>query len=483
MKVELVDDSKELRKAASEKFFEAGACIFLDIQYEYMFLSYFEGKEVKSIATKLMDKSSNISISEIGKLISTITLIFKSNPVLISYDIKNTIKNYLKLCKACCHDSIEHLNPLHTFFNNNFVLDTKIFKGVYDSPIHEYEQISNYCDFETYVKSRAEILKKIIMSSSNISLYRTTFNEKSSYYINLNAINAILSMEDKTIEFLDTNNEVIKTIEPYFNLNGTYTGRTTSNTHAIPKDKRGTIKLDKDNKLYCFDYEAGEVRVLAILSGDKKLIKIFEDDKDIYEEYMTLFGEDAIDRKTAKLTFLSIMNGVTIKGLEKTFKMSNEVAKEAIKNAKKLAPKAFQFLDYIREEAVNEKAGNGQVFINEIFKRQFNASNRQFKNDWERKTAIVSFYLQSTLSDIKLIAISKIKKILDTFNENYRGQKHAYLRFEIHDAVYIEIPTDNLGEVILNKLMKEITQAMEIAPVELMGEEKCKLKINITKVG
>ena len=320
------------------------------------------------------------------------------------------------------------------------------------------------------------------MSSSNISLYRTTFNAKSSYYINLNAINAILAMESKPLKFLNDKGEVIKQIDPYFNLNGTYTGRTTSNTHAIPKDKRKMIQLDKGNKLYCFDYEAGEVRVLAILSGDKKLLKMFEEDKDVYEEYMKLFDGDAIDRKTAKLTFLSIMNGVTTKGLSKAFKMTSEVAKEAIKNAKKLAPKAFEFLDYIRDEAVSEKSENGQVFINEIFKRQFNASNREFKNDWERKTAVVSFYLQGTLSDIKLVAISKIQKILDTFNENYRGQKHAYLRFEVHDAVYIEVPTDNLDEVILNKLMKDITEAMEIAPTELMGEDKCRLKINVTKV-
>ena len=476
MKVEIIDSSIELRKAIQEeKFLSTGACVFVDIQYDYMFLSYIIGRDIKAVATRLMDKTNQVSISEVGKLISSVTLILKSNPVLVTHDIKSTLKNYYKLCKVCCTSEV--WDPID---NKSFILDSKIFAGVFGSL--QDEPIPSFCDFETYVKSRAEILKKIILSSRNITdYYKNTIFDKSSYYINLNAISPIIEMENKNIRIVD-NGAVIKEVEPYFILNGTYTGRTTSNTHAISKEHRKLIELDNGNSLFCFDYESGEVRVMASLAGDEKLIELFEQDKDVYEEFIGLFNtEEKIERKTAKNTFLSIMNGITASGLEKNLKLSKEISKQAIHNAKKLAPKSFQFLDKIREEAVDTAKANDLVFVNQISQRQFQISKREFKNDWEKKTAAVSFYLQGTLSDLKLIALSKIKKILDLFNESNKGTSKAYLRFEIHDAIFVEIPT-NIEELLLNKLLNDIKVAMEVIPGESMGDNKCKLKVNITKI-
>jgi len=475
MKVEIIDSSIELRKVAQAKLLSPGTCVFIDIQYDYMFLSHIDGQNINSIAVRLMDKTNQISISEVGKLISTVTLILKSNPVLITNDIKNTIKNYDKLCKVCCNSEI--WDP----FNNGFILDSKIFSGVFGAGIEDAYQ--NFCDFETYVKSCAEVLKKIVAYSRNVTdFYKNSILDKSSYCINLRAIPAVLDMEGMNIRIVN-NGAVIKDLEPYFSLNGTYTGRTTSNTHAISKDHRKLIEVEKDNSLYCFDYESGEVRVMASLAGDEKLIKLFESDKDIYEELIkALDAEDKIERKSAKNAFLSIMNGITISGLEKNLKVNKELAKAIIQGAKKLAPKSFQFLDKIREEAVDPQKANDLVFVNQLTQRQFQINKKEFKNDWEKKTVAVSFYLQGTLSDVKLVALTNIKKILDEFNKENAGVRKAFLRFEIHDAVFVEVPTSNFDELLLNKLLNDIKSAMEIIPGGYMGENKCKLKVNITKV-
>jgi hypothetical protein len=428
-----------------------------------------------------MDKTNPnpISISEVGKLISTITLILKSNPVLVTCDFKNTLKNYYKLCKICCNSEV--WDPLSDNHDKSFILDSKIFAGVFGSQSEEIYQ--NFCDFETYVKSCAENLKKIIVSSRSITdYYKSSILDNSSYCINLRAIDAVLDMEGKNIRIVD-NGAVIREVEPYFSLNGTYTGRTASNTHAISKEHRKLIELDKDNSLYCFDYESGEVRVMASLAGDEKLIELFDKDKDVYEEYISLFdSEEKIERKTAKNAFLSVMNGITATGLEKNLKLSKDAAKQAIHNAKKLAPKSFQFLDHIREEAVDQTKADGLVFVNQISQRQFQISKKEFKNDWEKKTAAVSFYLQGTLSDIKLIALAKIKNLLDSFNRENAGVRRAFLRFEIHDAIFVELPTSNFDELLLNKLLNDIKVAMEVVPSESMGDNKCKLKVNVSKI-
>ena len=81
-----------------------------------------------------------------------------------------------------------------------------------------------------------------------------------------------------------------------FNLHGTETGRLSSsnpNMQNIPRDKKikNLLCATSGYKLLQLDYSQAELRVLALLSKDPWLIKVYVDGKDLHDAVATdMFG-------------------------------------------------------------------------------------------------------------------------------------------------------------------------------------------------
>lgn len=81
-----------------------------------------------------------------------------------------------------------------------------------------------------------------------------------------------------------------------FNLHGTETGRLSSsnpNMQNVPRDKKikNLLRATPGYKLVQLDYSQAELRVLALLSRDPWLIKVYQDGKDLHDAVATdMFG-------------------------------------------------------------------------------------------------------------------------------------------------------------------------------------------------
>ncbi|MEK7572238.1 MAG: DNA polymerase, partial [Patescibacteria group bacterium] len=132
-----------------------------------------------------------------------------------------------------------------------------------------------------------------------------------------------------------------------FLQNGTTTGRFSSqdpNLQNLPikselgKRIRGGFTASKGNKLVAFDYSQIELRVAAMLSGDKKMTQIFRDKKDIHSGVASfVFGVpmEKVDnemRRKAKVINFGIIYGMGVSALRKNLGGTREEAQKFYDN-------------------------------------------------------------------------------------------------------------------------------------------------------
>lgn len=86
---------------------------------------------------------------------------------------------------------------------------------------------------------------------------------------------------------------------------------------------RGGFVADTKHKLVAFDYSRIELRVAAMLSGDKKMTQVFRDKKDIHAGVASFVFNVPIDkvdsemRRQAKVINFGIIYGMGVSALKK----------------------------------------------------------------------------------------------------------------------------------------------------------------------
>jgi DNA polymerase-1 len=141
-------------------------------------------------------------------------------------------------------------------------------------------------------------------------------------------------MIDRYVEY-DKNG--VARIHSNFDPNRAETGRTASsdpNLQNIPardtKEFRECFIPSPGNALVIADYSAQEPRVTAYLSQDKKIMQIFRDGKDIYDEMRDLIGISGLSRDNMKTVFLGMTYGLSKYGLAGRLGVSKDEAGEIL---------------------------------------------------------------------------------------------------------------------------------------------------------
>src|SRR5690625_964353 len=181
-------------------------------------------------------------------------------------------------------------------------------------------------------------------------------------------------------------------IHTRFNQALTQTGRLSStepNLQNIPirleegrKIRQAFIPSEEDWFMFAADYSQIELRVLAHISGDEKLVQAFKEDKDIHTQTaMDVFHveESSVDsnmRRQAKAVNFGIVYGISDYGLSQNLKITRKEAKTFIDKYFSIYPDVKQYMDNIVQEAKH----NGYVstimkrrrYLPEITSRNFN---------------------------------------------------------------------------------------------------------------
>ncbi len=249
-----------------------------------------------------------------------------------------------------------------------------------------------------------------------------------------------------------------------FLQNGTTTGRFSSqdpNLQNLPiktelgKKIRNGFIAKEGCKLSAFDYSQIELRVAAMLSGDKKMTQIFRNKKDIHAGVASfvfsvpLEKVDSEMRRKAKVINFGIIYGMGVSALRKNLGGTREEAQKFYDN---YFNQFFGVRDYL--ESVKEFAKKNSYTETLFGRRRYfpNINSRIpfLKNMAERTATNAS--IQGTAADVIKLAIRYVEEDL----KNARVLDKVHLVLQIHDELVYEI-----DEKVLTKANEIIKNAME----------------------
>ncbi len=264
-------------------------------------------------------------------------------------------------------------------------------------------------------------------------------------------------------------------IHSNFNQTITATGRISStepNLQNIPMrmelGKRiRKVFIPKDGYLFMdADYSQIELRVLAHMSGDEKLIEAYQREEDIHritasEVFHTPFEEVTdLQRRNAKAVNFGIVYGISSFGLSQDLSITRKEAAEYIEQYFKTYPKVKGFLDGMVEDAKK----NG--YVTTMFGRRRPipelASSNFMQRSFGERVAMNS-PIQGTAADIIKIAMVRVYRKLKE-----EGLK-SKLILQVHDELLIETEASEEKKVqeILESQMKEAAKLAVSLEVDL----------------
>ncbi len=249
-----------------------------------------------------------------------------------------------------------------------------------------------------------------------------------------------------------------------FLQNGTTTGRFSSqnpNLQNLPikselgKKIRAGFVAPKRSKLLTLDYSQIELRVVAMLSGDKKMIQIFSESKDIHAGVASfVFGVpiEKVDRemrRQAKVINFGIIYGMGVTALRKNLGGTREEAQKFYDNYFKQFSGVRDYMESVKIFAKERK------YTETLFGRRryfANINSRiQFLRNMAERTA-TNAPVQGTAADIIKLAIRYAEE--DLKKEDLKDEAHLVL--QIHDELVYEVK-----EEFLSKAERIIKNAME----------------------
>lgn len=259
-------------------------------------------------------------------------------------------------------------------------------------------------------------------------------------------------------------------IHATWNQSGASTGRFSSSDPGLQniptktqlgKAIRDAFVAKKGSVLVSCDYSQIELRVLAMLSGDKYLKKVFEDGLDVHSAVaMKVFGVEKEGvtsemRRRAKIINFGIIYGMGVSALKTNLGSTREEAEIFYRNYFEQFPTIGSYLQGVKDFA--KKHGYTETLFGR--RRQFPGmkSKIPFIVAMAERMAI-NAPLQGTAADIIKIAIIKIDEYLK--ENNLLGKVELIL--QVHDELVFEIE-----ESVKEKVSKDIAKIMEdVVPKE-----------------
>lgn len=255
-----------------------------------------------------------------------------------------------------------------------------------------------------------------------------------------------------------------------FNQTITATGRISStepNLQNIPVRMelgREIRKVFVPEEGYVFvdaDYSQIELRILAHMSGDERLIQAYKKAQDIHaitasEVFHTPLEEvTSLQRRNAKAVNFGIVYGISAFGLSEDLSISRKEAMEYIEKYFETYPGVKAFLDRLVKE------GKEQGYVTTMFDRRRPIPELKSANFMQRsfgERVAMNSPIQGTAADIMKIAMIHVDKEL--------RERHLKSRIvlQVHDELLIETHKDEVAEVtsILEDKMKHAA-SLEVA--------------------
>ncbi|MDZ7791089.1 MAG: DNA polymerase I [Xanthomonadales bacterium] len=217
--------------------------------------------------------------------------------------------------------------------------------------------------------------------------------------------------------------------------------------------------------LLAADYSQIELRIMAHLSGDERLLKAFADGEDIHRataaEVFGLGLDEVGDdqRRAAKAINFGLMYGMSAWGLSRQLELPRNEAQDYIDRYFDRYPGVREFMDDIRKRA------HKQGYVETLFGRRLWADEIRSRNNQRRQAAeraAINAPMQGTAADI-------IKRAMIDVDAWIQSEDvPAKLVMQVHDELVLEVDEKAL-ESVRHGVVDRMQDAVKL-DVELLVE-------------
>ena len=323
------------------------------------------------------------------------------------------------------------------------------------------------------------LFEDLALPTKGIKKSRTGFSTGQKELDKLRGLHPIIEKIEQFREFSKLKNTYIDTlpkladeqnrIHSTFHQDVTSTGRLSStnpNLQNIPirselgRKLRAGFVPKEGNILIAADYSQFELRLAAVMAGDKKLIEDFRSGADIHLKTAAMMFNlpenkiSAEQRRAAKVINFGVLYGMSAHRLASELKINFAEAKSFIDNYFEVRKPIQNFINKTIKQAEE------QGFVETLFGRRRPTPDVKSSNFMIReaaKRAAANMPIQGTEADLMKRAMIEVdKKITQT------GLGEQIL--QIHDSILIEVPTKNAEQVskILREIMEQVCPELDI---------------------
>lgn len=249
----------------------------------------------------------------------------------------------------------------------------------------------------------------------------------------------------------------------------TSTGRLSSvnpNLQNIPvRTERGRdirkafIASDDEHVILAADYSQIELRIVAHVCGDERMIETFQKREDIHASMAAhIFGvapeEVTKDmRRSAKTVNFGILYGISAFGLADRLQISQADARQLITDYYRSFPKITDYLNDTLEFA-RQNLYVETLFGRRRYIRDINAQNGILRKAAERNA--INAPIQGTAADLIKMAMISIQK--DIREQNLQSK----MILQVHDELVFDARKDEL-ETLKNIVVKRMSGSMKLS--------------------
>lgn len=211
--------------------------------------------------------------------------------------------------------------------------------------------------------------------------------------------------------------------------------------------------------LLAADYSQIELRIMAHLSGDKGLIKAFEQDQDIHRATAAeVFGQELDQvsdeqRRSAKAINFGLIYGMSAFGLARQLGIERGAAQEYVDRYFTRYPGVKEFMDRTRARA-REQGYVETVFGRRLYLPDINARNVQ-QRQYAERTAI-NAPMQGTAADIIKRAMIDVDRWLR------ESGTPARMIMQVHDELIFEV-AQNAADAVRGEVVARMARAAALA--------------------
>lgn len=227
-------------------------------------------------------------------------------------------------------------------------------------------------------------------------------------------------------------------------------------------------------KLIAFDYSQVELRIAAILSGDKKLIDIFKNAEDVHtgvaSSMFRVAPQDVTKemRRQAKVINFGILYGMGVNALQQNLETDRKTAQEFYNKYFSEFKGLAEYLEQVKEDA--NRLGYTKTFFGR--RRYFEGikSHIPYIRAAAERMAI-NAPMQGTQADIIKLAMIEI----DDWIKKENLEEKAHLIMQVHDELVYEVLESEVNKVTpeIKKIMEHILPAEKSSGVPIVANSAC----------